>query len=163
MPQLTYVAGSGERIETQDVHRRVAEAAEGIYRRADELALEVARAITREVRSCQAPGPVPADWVAAACRAHLRPVFGAMATGGDFDTTAATELGIHHARDGLPLASVMEAYFVGFRLIWEAVAPNRPTTPGLTVKCCGRCLQTHRRPGLLYHRDGRRLPSGTEP
>ena len=35
-------------------------------------------------------------------------------------STPATRLGVERARDGVPLSSVMEAYRVGFRRLWEA-------------------------------------------
>jgi hypothetical protein len=45
----------------------------------------------------------------------VRAVFGAIADSSEFDAAAATELGDERAREGVPLASVMEAYRVGFR------------------------------------------------
>jgi len=41
------------------VHQQVAEVAEALYRRTDELAPVLAQAITREVRLYQAATPVP--------------------------------------------------------------------------------------------------------
>ena len=51
----------------------------------------------------------------------MRPIFSAIANDSAFDPTAAAELGIQRAGDGVPLTSLMEAYRVGFRCVWEAV------------------------------------------
>jgi hypothetical protein len=53
--------------------------------------------------------------------AHARALFRAIAAGIQFDLAPATEVGIERARDGVPLASVMEAYRIGFREVWEAI------------------------------------------
>jgi PucR C-terminal helix-turn-helix domain/GGDEF-like domain len=74
---------------------------------------------------------VPLDVVAAGCAANMRAIFGAIAAGGDFNVSAATQLGIERARDGVPLSSVMEAYRVGFRRVWEAVAAEAAARPGM--------------------------------
>jgi PucR C-terminal helix-turn-helix domain/GGDEF-like domain len=73
---------------------------------------------------------VPFDVVAAGCAANLRAIFGAIATGGEFNVAPATRLGVERARDGVPLSSVMEAYRVGFRRLWEAIAVEA------SVRCC---------------------------
>lgn len=104
------------------VQEQIAEVAETLRRRTDELAIVLAQAITREVSPYRPGKPVPFDLVAQACAANMRPIFGAIATQGEFDSSAATELGVERARDGVPLSSVMEAYRVGFRRVWEAVA-----------------------------------------
>jgi PucR C-terminal helix-turn-helix domain/GGDEF-like domain len=103
------------------VQRQVAEVADAIHQRTDELAVALARAITHEVRLYQGTAPVPFDVLAASCAANVRPIFTAIAADTEFDTTAATELGAERARDGVPLSSVMEAYRVGFRQVWDAV------------------------------------------
>jgi hypothetical protein len=109
------------------VQRQVTEVAEAICARTDELAVDLARAITREVRLYQSAPPVPFETVTAGCAANMRPIFTAMATDADFDTAAATELGAERARDGVPLSSVMEAYRVGFRRVWDAVVSEAET------------------------------------
>ena len=103
------------------VQGQVAEVAAAIYRRSDELAIELARAIRRGVKPYESAAAVPFGAVADGCRANVRPIFAAIAAGADFDATAATELGAQRARDGVPLSSVMEAYRVGFRQVWDAV------------------------------------------
>jgi hypothetical protein len=97
------------------VQQQVADVAGTLYERTDELAVQLADAITREVDLYQAAEAVPFDVLAQGCAANMRPVFSAVAAESPFDPTAATELGIARACDGVPLSSVMEAYRVGFR------------------------------------------------
>jgi hypothetical protein len=113
------------------VPQQVADVADAVYRRTDTVSMLLARAITREVRLYGPTAAVPFDVVAAGCAANMRAIFGAIAAGGDFNVTAATRLGIERARDGVPLSSVMEAYRVGFRRVWEAVAAEAATRPGM--------------------------------
>ena len=110
--------------------QQVADVADAVCRRADELSILLARAITREVRAYGATVAVPFDVVAAGCAANLRAIFGAIATGGDFNVAPATRLGVERARDGVPLSTVMEAYRVGFRRLWEAIAVEA------AARCC---------------------------
>ena len=110
--------------------QQVADVADAVCRRTDEVSILLARAITREVRPYGATAAVPFDVVAAGCAANLRAIFGAIATGGEFNVAAATRLGVERARDGVPLSSVMEAYRVGFRRLWEAIAVEA------AARCC---------------------------
>jgi hypothetical protein len=111
------------------VLQQVADVADAVYRRTDEVSILLARAITSEVRVYGATAAVPFGVVVAGCAANIRAIFGAIAAGGDFDVTAATRLGIERARDGVPLPSVMEAYRVGFRRVWEAIAAEAASRP----------------------------------
>ena len=110
--------------------QQVADVADAVCRRTDEVSILLARAITREVRPCGATVAVPFDVVAAGCAANLRAIFGAIATGGEFNVAPATRLGVERARDGVPLSTVMEAYRVGFRRLWEAIAVEA------AARCC---------------------------
>ena len=110
--------------------QQVADVADAVCRRTDEVSILLARAITREVRPYGATVAVPFDVVAAGCAANLRAIFGAIATGGDFNVAPATRLGVERARDGVPLSTVMEAYRVGFRRLWEAIAVEA------AARCC---------------------------
>ena len=110
--------------------QQVADVADAVCRRTDEVSILLARAITREVRPYGATVAVPFDVVAAGCAANLRAIFGAIATGGEFNVAPATRLGVERARDGVPLSSVMEAYRVGFRRLWEAIAVEA------AARCC---------------------------
>jgi hypothetical protein len=103
------------------VQQQVAEIATTLYRRTDELAPVLARAITSEVRLYQTTRPVPFDVIVGGCSANIQPIFTAIADDSAFDPTAAAELGIQRAGDGVPLTSLMEAYRVGFRCVSDAV------------------------------------------
>lgn len=103
------------------MRQQVGEVARAIGRRTDELAVTLARTICREVRLYHDVTPVPFAVVVAGCAANVAPIFSAIAAGTEFDTTAATELGAERARDAVPLSSVMEAYRVGFRDLWDVV------------------------------------------
>lgn len=105
---------------------QVAGVADAVYRRTDEVSIRLAGAITREVRPYQA---VPFEVVAAGCAANVEAIFGAIAAGGEFNVTPAARVGVQQARDGVPLSSVMEAYRVGFRDVWEIVAAEVATSP----------------------------------
>jgi hypothetical protein len=109
------------------VQQQVAEIAEALYRRTDDLAPVLARAITREVRLYQTTTPVPFGVIVGACAANMRPIFTAIADDSAFDPTPAAELGIQRAGDGVPLTSLMEAYRVGFRCVWDAVMTESGT------------------------------------
>ena len=111
------------------VLQQVADVAEAVYRRTDAVSILVARAITREVRLYGTTAAAPFDVVAESCAANMRAIFGGIASGGDFDVSVATRTGVERARDGLPLSSVMEAYRVGFRRAWEAIADEAATRP----------------------------------
>jgi hypothetical protein len=105
----------------ETVQKQVAEIADGLHRRTDELAAVLARAIIREVRLYHTTTPVPLGVIVSACAANTRSIFSAIADGAAFDPSVAAELGIQRAADGVPLTSLMEAYRVGFRCLWEAV------------------------------------------
>ncbi len=109
------------RMDSVVVQERVSEVADAVGQRTDELAVTLARTITNEVRLYQTAIPLGFDMVVAGCAANIRPICTAIAAGAAFDTTAATELGVLRARDGVPLSSVMEAYRVGFGRLWDAV------------------------------------------
>jgi hypothetical protein len=102
------------------VRQQVAEIAEALRGRTDELATTLAHAIAREVKLYKATAPVPFELVVNGCRANVLQVLDTITTDTEVYPTAATDLGTERARDGVPLASVMEAYRVGFREIWDA-------------------------------------------
>jgi PucR C-terminal helix-turn-helix domain/GGDEF-like domain len=109
-------------MSSDGVQAQVSEVAEAVGQRTDELAVTLARTIRREVHLYRTAIPLDFDMVVAGCAANIRPICTAIAAGSAFDTTAAAELGVERARDGVPLSSVMEAYRVGFRRLWDAVA-----------------------------------------
>jgi hypothetical protein len=112
------------------VRQQVAEIARALYGRTDELATELAYAIAREVRLYKATAPVPLELVVDGCETNIRQVLSAIATDTEFNPTAAADLGTERARDGVPLASVMEAYRVGFRRIWDAAVSEATSRAG---------------------------------
>ena len=119
-------------MKSDSLLHQVADVADTVYRRADEVSIVLARAIRREVLLYETLAAVPFDVVAAGCAANVRAVFGGIAAGGEFEVTAASRLGAERARDGVPLPSVMEAYRVGFRRAWETVAAEVGARPYLT-------------------------------
>jgi PucR C-terminal helix-turn-helix domain/GGDEF-like domain len=116
----TLLEPSLPRMNSEVVGRQVAEVAEALYERTDELATALADAITREVRLYTSTAPVPFELVVHGCATNLRSVLSAIAADTEFDPAPAVDLGIERARDGVPLASVMEAYRVAFRAILDA-------------------------------------------
>jgi hypothetical protein len=116
-------------MKSDSLLHQVAEVADAVCRRTDEVSNLLARAISREVWLYDAVAAVPIDVVAAGCAANVRAVFGAIAAREEFDVAAATGLGVERARDGVPLPSVMEAYRVGFRRAWEIVAAEVGARP----------------------------------
>jgi hypothetical protein len=108
-------------MSSDGVQAQVSEVAEAVGQRTDELAVTLARTIRREVHLYRTAIPLAFDIVVAGCAANIRPICTAIAAGSPFDTTAAAGLGVERARDGVPLSSVMEAYRVGFRRLWDAV------------------------------------------
>ena len=116
-------------MKSDTLPQQVADVADAMYRRADEMSILLAHAIIGEVRPYGAMAAVPFDVVAEGCAGNMRAIFGAIAAGAEFDVTVATQTGIERARDGVPLPSVMEAYRVGFRGAWEAIADEATTRP----------------------------------
>jgi hypothetical protein len=108
-------------MDSDGVQEQVSEVAEAVGQRADAVAVTLARTITSEVALYRTAIPLAFDMVVAGCAANVRPICTAIAAGAAFDTTAAAELGLERARDGVPLSSVMEAYRVGFHRLWDAL------------------------------------------
>ena len=109
-------------MNSDGVQEQVSEVADAVGQRTDEVAVMLARTIRREVQLYRTAIPLAFDMVVAGCAANVRPICTAIAAGAAFDTTAAASLGVERARDGVPLSSVMEAYRVGFRRLWDALA-----------------------------------------
>ncbi|MFJ4653162.1 PucR family transcriptional regulator [Nocardia sp. NPDC088792] len=101
--------------------REIATVVRALAGRADQLAEELTRAITKEVVLYGTSAPVPLPVVETAVAQHLRAILAALTASEDFDTAPATAVGIERAREDVPLAAVMEAYRVGFHRLWEAV------------------------------------------
>jgi hypothetical protein len=129
---LLQVNGQKVQLTGQRVKQQVVQVAEVLLRRTDELAAVLACAIIQEVPLCGSTRSVQFDVVAQGCAANIRPIFAAIAGDTAFDSTVATELGAARARDGMSLASLMEAYRVGFRGLWDAVVAEAAAQPHLT-------------------------------
>jgi hypothetical protein len=108
------------RMASDVVRQQVAEIAEALRLRTDELATTLADAIVREVKLYKATAPLPFETVVDACRSNIGQVLSAISTDSEVQPTAATDVGTERARDEIPLAAVMEAYRVGFREFWDA-------------------------------------------
>ncbi|MFC7449581.1 PucR family transcriptional regulator [Rhodococcus daqingensis] len=106
---------------TGDIEQQMVELGTALYRRADELGQAVANVIAAEVDFYASGSAVTSAELAESCKANLRFIFSGLQGDQDFDTTPARATGIRRAKAGVPLAAVMEAYRVAFRLIWEAM------------------------------------------
>ncbi|MEZ0050378.1 hypothetical protein ABIA30_001376 [Mycobacterium sp. MAA66] len=106
---------------TAGVSQQVSEVAKSIGRNTVELAVTLAGTIYREVHLYRDVTPVPFKAVVASCAANVAPIFSAIATDDEFDISPAIDVGAARARDVVPLSSVMEAFRVAFRDIWDAV------------------------------------------
>jgi hypothetical protein len=118
--------------------KQVAEVAETLSGRSDELANVLAHAITREVWLYKSTTPVPFGVIVDACESNVRVVLRAIAGGSDVDPSVAAAVGSDRAHDGIPLASVMEAYRVGFRRLWDAAMSEIAERPQIN----GEALRT---------------------
>ena len=88
--------------------------------RADELAVAMAAVIRRDVGFYESnPGLVTLDELQRSCLANMTYVFEALTGDADADVAVAEDTGIRRALVGAPLATVMAAYRVGFRFMWE--------------------------------------------
>jgi len=121
-------------MEGDVVRQQIAGIAEALRARSDELATTLAHAIVREVRLYKTTAPLPFETVVDGCRTNIRQVLSAISTDAEVQPTAAADVGTERARDEIPLASVMEAYRVGFREFWDAaVNGNRVNGDALRV------------------------------
>ena len=117
---MTLLESSVPGMNGNAVRQQVADIAEALNARAAALATDLAQAIVRDVGLYQTIAPLPFEVVVDGCAANMRSVLEAIAANRDFDASAASALGMQRARDGVPLAAVMEAYRIGFREIWDA-------------------------------------------
>ncbi|HUO40440.1 MAG TPA: helix-turn-helix domain-containing protein [Mycobacterium sp.] len=134
MTTCTYPDTLQPRVITDPWQQQVAAVAEAVHERIDPLARSIASAIIREVRLYQPTSAVKFDTVVSDCAANLRAVLVAMAAGTEFDTSVPAEVGVRRARGGMPLSSVMEAYRVGFRRLWDAMGSEATTRADPSVK-----------------------------
>lgn len=115
--------------------------AELVSRCADLGAL-VADTVWREVAFYHESGRFTRGEVQQDCTENVRFLFAGLASAAVFDTTAAASSGCEGARAGVPLPTLMAAYRIGCRLIWEeivALAAQRPDiTPEALIRATAR-------------------------
>ncbi|MBB4678386.1 helix-turn-helix domain-containing protein [Crossiella cryophila] len=87
--------------------------------RAPELAEELTRRIRAALPVYRTGQVVTAKEVRATCLNHIRAIYGAVGRRVDVGTRESFENGRVRARAGMPLATVMEAYRVSARFLWE--------------------------------------------
>jgi hypothetical protein len=110
----------------------------------DVLADRLVEAILRDNPSYSAPGlPSPAD-VRASCRDNLRRVLQVLTGTGEphgdlFDAPHGT--GRARAEQGVPLESVLHAYRLGFRTIWEGLVEQARTQGGSVEELVGAATE----------------------
>ena len=101
--------------------QQVADVADAVYRRTDEVSILLASC--NHPARCDSTGltaAVPFDVVAAGlCGQHASDLRGDRRRWRFQRGPRPSRLGIERARDGVPLSSVMEAYRVGFRRVWD--------------------------------------------
>ncbi|MBU3064936.1 helix-turn-helix domain-containing protein [Nocardia sp. NEAU-G5] len=112
----------------------IAAAARTLAGRVDQLAVELARAIGKEVVYYGTSAVVPFDVLVAVVTEHLRVVLDGLITGVDFDIDPAAAVGAERAREDIPLAAVLEAYRIGFYRLWEALLGAATGADGETVR-----------------------------
>lgn len=85
----------------------------------DERAARVADEVRDRVGLYGDKAAVPLDDLVESCRDNLSFVLNGLAEGRVGDPRPAAETGVRRARAGVPLSSVLAAYRVGFRAMWE--------------------------------------------
>jgi hypothetical protein len=96
--------------------------------RVDALGADLADALERLVPHYRDSDAVPSTELRTSCVENLRYVFQALAGDGDLELAAAEESGRRRAHAGVPLASLLAAYRIGFRHIWENVVTEGRAT-----------------------------------
>jgi hypothetical protein len=104
-----------------------------VLSRLDGLTDTLVEAIVREDPSYSGPGRTPRDDLQRSCHDNLLRILQALTGDADpatdpFDAPRAT--GRRRAEQGMPLESVLHAYRVGFRIIWEALVAEARRSGG---------------------------------
>ncbi|WP_197379838.1 PucR family transcriptional regulator [Mycolicibacterium mengxianglii] len=132
MDQLVPPPRSARAPHGSGVRDEVAEVASALEHRVADISVHVAGVISNDVEFYQATAPAPFSVVASICEAHVRAVLSAIAADEEFDPSVAERVGVDRAREGVPLAVVMEVYRVGFHQMWEAVLHEVDAQEGRT-------------------------------
>ncbi|MDX6255208.1 MAG: hypothetical protein QOJ11_1542 [Frankiales bacterium] len=105
--------------------RQLREIGTALLDRVDELAEAMAARIREEVEFYRTSDTVPLSELRKSTRGHLLFVLESLGAGEwQLDTTQAAATGRRRAVDGVPLATIMEAYRVGSRMIWLKIAEH---------------------------------------
>src|ERR1700730_15223826 len=115
-----------------DVDGQVRELEQALLKRSTELSETTADAVRTEVSFYRSTELVSRAELVFSCMTNIEFVFSAISGGDPFDTAPAATTGVPRARAGVPLASVMEAYRVAFRHVWEVMIEEARTLPHLT-------------------------------
>lgn len=103
------------------MQRGVAEVAAALLDRLDELADGAVARIMEQEDGYGENRPVAAADLRASCRDNLRFMFQHLVEGDVLDLSQPRRIGRRRAEQGLPLATVQNAYRVGFGFLWESV------------------------------------------
>ena len=110
---------------------------EALLRRLDDLAEALVEAILREDPSYSGPGGAPREDLQRSCHDKLERILQSLSgrvdgTADPFDAPRAT--GRRRAEQGVPVESVLHAYRVGFRIIWEGLVAEARGRGGENVE-----------------------------
>ncbi|MGB8405661.1 MAG: helix-turn-helix domain-containing protein [Mycobacterium sp.] len=101
------------------VDRYIVDLSRLMLERIDQLGEQLADRIWAEIDGYRTLPPAARDNVRESCVANMTFVFHSLAGDGSADLSPAMATGRKRAVEGVPLASVMTAYRIGFRLMWE--------------------------------------------
>ena len=114
----------------------VARLGQAVLLELDRLTDVLVEAILREDPSYSGPGRTPREDLERSCRANLERILQALTGELDPDVDpfeAPRATGRRRAEQGMPLESVLHAYRVGFRVIWEALVQQARRGGGVEV------------------------------
>ena len=141
--------------------RQVAEIAEALHLGADELAVVLARGITRQVQlHPETTAQVPLQAIVSECADDMRPIFRAIADDSAFDPIAAAGLGKRRAVDGIALTSLMEAYPRRFRWCGTRCWSIRRRTTASRVRRCAYLPRNSQSHNVSHRCDRLGIPCG---
>ncbi|MCX5045247.1 helix-turn-helix domain-containing protein [Aldersonia sp. NBC_00410] len=112
--------------------QHIVDLASAMLARISELADQLAERICAEIPFYANSDLVSRDELVTSCAANMRFVFRSIRGEPGADVSAARETGTARAAAGAPLASVMAAYRVGFRFMWEETLAQARRNPDLT-------------------------------
>lgn len=117
------------RMHASNLEAQIAEIQVALLERCDRLGVMVADTVWREVDFYSNSRMISRDELIESCVENLRFIFQGLDAPAAFDTSAAVRTGTARALAGTPLATVMEAYRIGCRLIWEEIVNEAAKRP----------------------------------